>query len=86
MGHAGSVTERVQLDQCISQITAFLLLISFVDHFPSTGHVQDPGKDPCRVLPGICCHLDAWASARWEVVSEGEGPGGLAGCLGACPC
>lgn len=53
MGHAGSETERVWLDQCISLITASLLLISFVGNFHTWAVFRILAKS--RSEPRVTC-------------------------------
>lgn len=77
MGHAGSETERVWLDQCISLITAFLLLISFVGNFHPRAVLRIPVKthsEPhttCAVTSARCC-----CSVGSDVCQRGGGQAG----------
>lgn len=60
MGHAGSETERVWLDQCISLIPASLLLISFVGSFHTRAMLRILAKTSSE--PGLLCTVPSLRS------------------------
>lgn len=83
MRHPGSETERVWFDQCISLITAFLLLISFVGNFHTWVAFRVLAKTRSELRVTCAVTLPGFLSVGSDVCKRGAG--GWAGWLPLSP-